>query len=97
MHFKSEGSYNSTGIYETVDCNGISVYPNPTKGIIRISLNDKVVVGYVVEVYDNIGCLLLTLKNNKLENDFSLDLSKFSTGYYMVRIYTDNILYTRKF
>ena len=64
--------------------NGISVYPNPTTGIVKIILNNNFNSDYIVDIYDNVGGLLQTLKKSKSEVNFDLDLSSYSAGIYLI-------------
>jgi len=81
-------SYNPTGIDETNSENEINVYPNPTTGIVKLILNNNFNSDYIIDIYDNVGGLLQTLKKSKSVVNFDLDLSGYSTGVYLIRIYT---------
>lgn len=64
----------------------ISITPNPTNGIININgqnINN-------VSIYDNIGKLLISTKNS------SIDLSKYPSGMYFVKIATNENTSTYK-
>jgi hypothetical protein len=87
---------NPTGIDETVDNNGIRVYPDPTTGIVKIALNNNFNSDYSVDIYDNVGVLLQTLKKSKSVVNFDLDLSGYSTGVYLIRIYNSVKYYQSK-
>jgi len=89
-------SFNPTKINETVLNNGISVYPNPTTGITKITLNNNFNSVYTVGIFDNVGELLQTLKKSKSEVSFDLDLGKYSTGAYFIRIYNSDKYYQFK-
>lgn len=89
-------SYINTGINAFTANNGISIYPNPTSGEIRIELNDKFESDYSVEVFDNAGILLQIMKKRKSEIAFVLDLGKFSSGQYTLRIKALNKFYQAK-
>jgi hypothetical protein len=83
-----------TNIYETTGCNnGISVCPNPTSDILKISINQKFDSDYSIEVFNNVGLLLQTLKKNKSESNIKLDLSSFPAGVYILRICNITIYY----
>jgi hypothetical protein len=60
----------------------VNLYPNPTNGSVRISLPTKETSK--IAVYDINGRLLIqTIKN---EENFSLDLSKYSAGIYILKM-----------
>jgi hypothetical protein len=89
-------SFNPTGIVEVGENISISVYPNPTKGKVKIMLNNKFNSDYTVDIYDNIGGLLESVKKNKSETNVDLDLRKYSEGVYMLRIYASDRYYQTK-
>ena len=74
----------------------INVYPNPTADFIKIAISNKFDSDFIVEVYDNKGGLLKTLKKRESETFFGVDLSKYSAGYYIIRIYNANKFYQFK-
>ena len=79
-------TYNPTAI-ENIAGNNLSVYPNPTQGILNIEFvntNNKISSVYIVNVLgdrifnENIDSNIFKYSNN-------LDLSKYSNGIYFVR------------
>jgi len=66
------------GITETT-VNTVSLYPNPTNGVVSFSMNN--LDSFHVEVHTGIGQSLL-----RLENPAYLDLSGFPPGLYFVKI-----------
>ncbi|WP_406683284.1 leucine-rich repeat protein [Seonamhaeicola sp. MEBiC1930] len=70
----------------------LSLYPNPTKGIISISNNHGKKMA--VSIYNLMGKLLLG-KTISEEKDY-FDISSFSNGVYLVRINIDNVIFTKK-
>jgi hypothetical protein len=70
----------------------VSVYPNPTTGIVNISSEKNIDNVYV---YDISGKLLRTF--NKLSTDKTvLDLSSFTSGTYILKVETGKKITTRK-
>lgn len=65
----------------------ISVYPNPTKGIVKISVDEKY-SDFILEVYSANGQLVK--KMNSSTNYTILDLSAYSKGVYFLNIRTKN-------
>lgn len=89
----------STDAYVTVtvsNCNGIkdfatdeiSIFPNPTNGVVTISIPASVEGNVTVEVYDAIG--KLTIKENITNNMSNVNLSKLEDGMYMFKIINNN-------
>ena len=72
----------------------IHIYPNPTKGIINLKFsNDNSVQ---VFIYDIAGRIIY---NNQLlmhNNQLQIDLSSFKNGIYIIKIQSDNNLYTTR-
>jgi hypothetical protein len=75
-------SCKSQGIPE-IDLGGnkVTIYPNPTYGQFNIS---GLTIGSIIELYDDIGKLILTAKADK--ETVTLSIAEKSNGIYMVRI-----------
>ena len=82
VHFFTDGIQN-------YGKDGISIYPNPVKDLLNISLTDI----QNVEIYDLMGKMMLS----KAFPDSKIDVSSLPQGVYFVRIITDNNYYTEKF
>lgn len=74
----------TTSIYESAETTGVSVYPNPSSGIIEIDLNYQNTNTISILVYDTFGKLVLTSENNS-----KIDLSALSNGVYTLAISLD--------
>jgi subtilisin-like proprotein convertase family protein len=70
----------------------IGVYPNPTTGILNISLNNLEKVN--VKLFDIQGRQVLS--RNELENNTNLDLNNLQNGIYVLTLEKDNVKQTRK-
>jgi hypothetical protein len=77
-----EGS--AVGINEINGLANISVYPNPSTGIINIR-NAGVKEAYTVYIYNSVGQVVFTEKYNEFTNA-KIDLGNQPTGFYNVRI-----------
>ncbi len=73
---------NPLSLYEN-QLNSVSVYPNPTKGILTISTKDE----GITKIFDISGNLL---SEEKFEMNQQLDLSKFSQSVLFISIYQIN-------
>lgn len=62
----------------------VMAYPNPTNGRVHIQTKGKPVIE--VQVFDLFGKMLF--QQNIGENEFSIDLSNYSSGTYLLRIVT---------
>ncbi len=81
----------TTSINE-IETKNISIYPNPTTGIVDLNLNFQPVNNIIILVYDVFGKVVLTSQNN-----WRLDLTQLANGIYTLAISTDNKkpLYTK--
>lgn len=74
----------STGIEEN-ETNNISLYPNPTTGIVDLNFNYQKFNKVKVDVVDLFGKIVTSCENN-----WRLDLSHLSNGIYTLAISLDN-------
>lgn len=79
---------NCTGVKEASMGNGISLYPNPTNGILNISISSELSGTTLVEVYDAIGKLVISEKLNK--DVTTINTTKLEDGMYMFKIINNN-------
>jgi hypothetical protein len=70
---------------EELEGKTISIYPNPSTGIIDIDLNYKNVTNLMVVVYDTFGKEVFTS-----ENSSRLDLTQLANGVYALSVSLDN-------
>ncbi|MCK9411082.1 MAG: C10 family peptidase [Prolixibacteraceae bacterium] len=89
-------AYIPTGIEEVVENKGISMYPNPTTGLVKIVISDKMDSNYSVDVYNSNGSLLRELKKDRSVSDFDVDLSQYPAGIYIISIKSTGIFYKNK-
>jgi hypothetical protein len=80
-----------TGINETVLNQNISVFPNPTTGIVKISSPQIYSQFFDVVVSDAFGKLILKTKNVN-----EIDLSEFGNGVYFLTITTSGTSINKK-
>ena len=66
---------NPTGLKESTSFKGLSIYPNPTTGLLTIEGAEG-----ITEIYDLYGRLVLTTNTN------TLDISTAADGIYLVRV-----------
>ena len=85
------------GIVETHHNASVQVYPNPTKGKLRIANYELRIEN--IEIYDVMGRPVganLRVCPEIGQSETTIDLSDFSTGIYFIRIQTENGVITRK-
>lgn len=77
---------NQVGIEDNTAENTISIYPNPTKGKVTVSLAENQVANVVV--YNALGKVVSTY--GTVQNGNVLDLTATPAGIYLVKVTTDN-------
>jgi hypothetical protein len=76
------------GINGAVSVSGINIYPNPTNGILNVSISSELAGVASIEVYDAIGKLVI---KDTLSNDANtINLSKLEDGMYVFKIINNN-------
>jgi autotransporter-associated beta strand protein len=73
--------------------NGIRIFPNPVKNSFTVDLPSEL-LGATIEIYNNIGAKLMTLKTSK--DQVAVDIKNFSAGIYFVKISKDGLSYSKK-
>jgi len=71
--------------------NTITVYPNPTKGIITISNQDNLTIDKI-EIVDVLGKKVMV----KTDNTSQIDISEFSNGIYILKIHSGESVFQKK-
>ncbi|MCD4663882.1 MAG: T9SS type A sorting domain-containing protein, partial [Bacteroidales bacterium] len=86
---------NSIGILETGISNHFSLYPNPVKNELTVETSQfDIRDGIKILIYDLTGQIFL--KRTILTEMTKIDLSRLSTGMYLVKIGTENDFITKK-
>jgi hypothetical protein len=74
------------GISESLNGNAVSIYPNPTTGIITVNTSSLKSAGLIITLSDALGKTVF-VKNVALPvNEVALDLSLLSNGIYFIRL-----------
>jgi hypothetical protein len=80
---------NSSSNVSLADWNSINVYPNPGNGLFNIEIPATMNVnGVTIELYNLMGVLQFSASVN--ESITQLDLSRYSSGVYMLKIRDGN-------
>lgn len=80
----------STADFESLN-NAIKVFPNPTKGIITISSDENTPIDKI-EVVDVLGKTV----SLKTKNTSQIDISEFSNGVYVFKIFAGEVIFQKK-
>lgn len=78
---------NCNGVKELV-ANGINIYPNPTNGILNITISSELAGNTSIEVYDAIG--KLAIKEILSGDTNTINLSKLENGMYVFKVINNN-------
>ena len=82
---------NTTAVNELPKLNGLSVYPNPTNGMLSLQLKDYV-GSFKVEMVNILGEKILTVANQS-----TIDVSTFPSGIYFVQVKQGSTTQVTKF
>ncbi len=72
----------------------VSVFPNPSAGIVYFNSAENVTKGYTVEVLNTVGQIISTYSLQAL-NNFKVDLSNQPNGIYCLRVVSEKGITTR--
>jgi hypothetical protein len=75
-------------ISENVNDLEVSVYPNPTSNLLNFTSNHEI---DLIEIYDLSGKRINSFVNTK-----SIDISNYNSGVYIVKIFSDENVATKK-
>ena len=84
-----------TSILNYSDQNRWSIFPNPTTSTINIQSSGYHHDKLTIEIQDIAGRTLLTQQADNLEN-LQIDLSKFPNGLYLIKLSSEQNIYTYK-
>jgi len=89
---------NVTGINNPVEESGISIFPNPSKGVFYISISDDKLRNGQIEITDVAGKIIqfspAQMSNGK--SDREINLEQFSNGIYFLKVAGDSGVTFRK-
>ena len=71
---------------------GISIYPNPTNGIVNFQFNNNNI--QKISISDITGKQII--EKTEIQQNEQIDLSGFDSGIYIISIQTDNEIFTTK-
>ena len=73
---------------------GLNIYPVPSDGILYINNPDKLGTFYTIGIYSNSGKLVYLTNNANIKY---IDLTGFSKGLYIFKLYIEDKIYVEKF
>lgn len=78
----------TTGKNSILSTDKIKVYPNPTTGMVEISINETIDSDYTIELFNNLGALKQKITIDKTVKVTQIDLSGYPAGLYLMRFDT---------
>jgi N-acetylneuraminic acid mutarotase len=84
-----------SGVIQTVSSTGISLFPNPTDGVLTIQTMPSVKASHLT-VMNILGQILIDKMIEPGSLNITLDLSGYSSGIYEIRISGDNAMFEEK-
>ena len=79
---------NITGVKANLDSKAVSVYPNPSKGVFNVGVNNLKGSNFAMEVRDLQGKLIYSGVSGA--NNTVIDLKDVAAGVYMLQVSTDS-------
>lgn len=64
-----------------------TLYPNPVSEILNIDLSAAYDCELRIDLFDNLGKILLTIKKSKKQQSVQIELSGFPAGEYILKVY----------
>jgi hypothetical protein len=81
---------------ELISPKQVQVYPNPTTGLLTISMEDYLGQSPLVEVFNSMGQLVLKTESAVDARNIEIDMSAYSQGIYTLRISVGNKHFQQK-
>jgi hypothetical protein len=85
------GNWEALGIKNNEVLNQLSVYPNPSNGLVTVTAANKI---KQVEVFDMAGKVIFT--SNNYANKCNINTTAFNKGMYIIKVKTDDTIETTK-
>jgi hypothetical protein len=92
---KCHNSTVSTGDIKSAD-EKVSVYPNPSNGLVSIDLQGSLAQNASVEVYNSLGQKVLSKTWNEVSGKFDIDLSGNAAGVYTIKLIADGQVISKR-
>ena len=81
----------ATGIND-FEKNAISIYPNPTTGVLKLDFSDNEI--FTVKVYDLLGKVIIERSEVTLSE--TIDITQYANGVYIISIQSGDKIFTTK-
>ena len=85
------GNWEALGIKNNEQANQVSVYPNPSNGLVTVTATNNI---KQVEVFDLAGKAIFT--SNNYNNKCTINTSAYNKGMYIIKVQTEDAIQTTK-
>ena len=85
------GNWEALGVKTNEQVNQVSVYPNPSNGLVTVTAANII---KQVEVFDIAGKVIFT--SNNYTNKCNINTTAFNKGMYIIKVQTENAIETTK-
>jgi len=87
----------TTGIDSIIKSTAISIFPNPSNGIVTLNFSDQFKVSKI-EVLNDLGELVYSAENSDCKKNCTqtIDMSSFKKGIYLFKIVANENIFTKK-
>lgn len=88
----------NVGITELANLNGVSIFPNPNKGIFTLEITNPALEKASLRILNSSGVVVYTEKDIAINENFSgrIDISAHAEGIYILLLESDLGLFTQK-
>jgi len=86
--FSDEVSVIYSGATKLNSIDQFTVFPNPTMGMITVSMQSSFHNDIIIEILNNLGIVLQSVKQAKNGKRCQIDLSAYPSGIYLIKINT---------
>ena len=85
------GNWEALGIKNNEQANQVSVYPNPSNGLVTVTATTNI---KQIEVFDLAGKAIFT--SNNYNNKCTINTSAYNKGMYIIKVQTEDAIQTTK-
>ncbi len=75
---------------------GVEVYPNPTNGIVNLSIAGNISNSLEINIFDIAGKVVISKTHESGTENVKIDMSELSDGVYFVKIYNGSDIVVKK-
>jgi len=81
----------------TLDNNALTVFPNPTDGLLNLTLEQPLKIATQIRIYDKMGRSLKEVTFSPLDPSLQINVSDLISGVYLIQIQLENETLSKRF